>query len=391
MAVKWNIDLVRKYVEEHGDGDELVSDTYINSSSKLLFKCARCNHEYSTVWTSFHMGCRCQRCALEKLWNKSRKSKESVIRELEDSNYIIIDDFEYKNNESRINIKDSEGYKYNISFVNFISNVENEWKPKRFYKYNPHTIDNINNFLEKENSKCRVEGGTYSRFSAKTLIAKCDEGHLFNTSLSILWNCHGKGCPICAGKVVSEKNSLSSLFPELVAEWSYDKNECPPSSFSMGSNKKVFWICKNGHDDYLAAITNRVAGRGCPICGIEMRESKVATYLKKYCIEKYGIEDAIPEYKLVKNPKTNYFLKNDIYIKSLELHIEVMGGQHYIENSQFYHTKEQFEKQLYRDEIKRAEVRRLGHNYLEIDTRKIKRLKESSEILETYIENLASS
>ena len=42
-------------------------------------------------------------------------------------------------------------------------------------------------------------------------------------------------------------NSLATVHPELVAEWS-EENEIKPTEVSIGSHKKVIWKCKLGHE-----------------------------------------------------------------------------------------------------------------------------------------------
>ena len=54
----------------------------------------------------------------------------------------------------------------------------------------------------------------------------------------------------------------------LLKEWCYEKNNelnIFPEQVSYGSNKKVWWICPNGHI-YLSMINNRSKGVGCPYC-----------------------------------------------------------------------------------------------------------------------------
>ena len=55
-----------------------------------------------------------------------------------------------------------------------------------------------------------------------------------------------------------------SEIPYLVDEWS-DKNEFTPADYLTGSNKKVMWIGKCGHE-WIAKIADRVNGHGCPYC-----------------------------------------------------------------------------------------------------------------------------
>lgn len=59
--------------------------------------------------------------------------------------------------------------------------------------------------------------------------------------------------------------AFSEKHPELLSEWS-SRNEITPNQLSFGSNKKVWWIGKCGHE-WLACIQNRSRGNGCPYCG----------------------------------------------------------------------------------------------------------------------------
>ena len=65
----------------------------------------------------------------------------------------------------------------------------------------------------------------------------------------------------------SEKdNSLCLLYPNLALEWDYEKNgTLLPKDFSVGSKKRVWWICNFGHS-YFSSIVSRTKGRGCPVC-----------------------------------------------------------------------------------------------------------------------------
>ena len=63
-----------------------------------------------------------------------------------------------------------------------------------------------------------------------------------------------------------KKNSIKSLFPNLVSEWHPEKNrDLLPSKFTKGSDKKIWWLCPSGHE-YECAIHYRTSGRGCPYC-----------------------------------------------------------------------------------------------------------------------------
>ena len=53
---------------------------------------------------------------------------------------------------------------------------------------------------------------------------------------------------------------------QLMAEWDFEKNlEHSPYKIMLGSSKKIWWKCANGHE-WQATIGNRNYGYGCPYC-----------------------------------------------------------------------------------------------------------------------------
>ena len=52
----------------------------------------------------------------------------------------------------------------------------------------------------------------------------------------------------------------------MVKEWNYEKNKnLQPNKIFASSNKKIWWICSNGHE-WKATINSRNSGNGCPYC-----------------------------------------------------------------------------------------------------------------------------
>ena len=93
---------------------------------------------------------------------------------------------------------------------------------------------------------------------------KCPKGHSYQ---SYVYNrIKGVGCPFCSGKrIIKGFNDLRTLYPNLVQEWDFKRNEKDPSDYTKGSNKKVYWICPQGHN-FEAIIERRTSGGGCPYC-----------------------------------------------------------------------------------------------------------------------------
>lgn len=60
-------------------------------------------------------------------------------------------------------------------------------------------------------------------------------------------------------------NTLQSVHPELVSEWS-DKNlPLTSDKITFGSNKRVWWKGSCGHE-WQASVKARSGGEKCPIC-----------------------------------------------------------------------------------------------------------------------------
>jgi len=94
-------------------------------------------------------------------------------------------------------------------------------------------------------------------------LGKC--GHEWYASIAS--RTKGSGCQICSGRQVQTGvNDLATTNPNLVTEWNYYKNsELTPQMVVAGSDKKVWWLGKCGHE-WKTAVKERVRGRSCPIC-----------------------------------------------------------------------------------------------------------------------------
>ena len=101
--------------------------------------------------------------------------------------------------------------------------------------------------------------------ASKKVWWKCKYDHEWEALVSS--RTKGIGCPYCTNqKAISGENDLATKHPELIGEWHPTKNgELTPSMVTCGSGKKVWWICKNGHE-WPAYIKHRSNGVGCPFC-----------------------------------------------------------------------------------------------------------------------------
>ena len=74
------------------------------------------------------------------------------------------------------------------------------------------------------------------------------------------------------------------MFPEVLVFWDFQKNELSPYELCPHSNKKVWWICENGHS-YQKQVNAQIKTNSCPICKPRCR--------KVVCVETNTIYDSL--------------------------------------------------------------------------------------------------
>lgn len=77
----------------------------------------------------------------------------------------------------------------------------------------------------------------------------------------------GQGCSVCSGKqILAGFNDLETLRPDIAAQWHPTKNGAlQPSEIPKTYSKKVWWVCKNGHE-FESLANNRRTSSHCPVC-----------------------------------------------------------------------------------------------------------------------------
>ena len=141
-------------------------------------------------------------------------------------------------------------------------NLAREWHPERNLTFPPPS--------------------EVSPWSRKKVYWICDKGHEWEAVVKSRTN--GNGCPICAGRVVLPGfNDLATTHPSLVAEWNVARNaRLTACKVVAGSDRRVWWQCKNGHE-WRATISSRaLGGHGCPYCTEKRRIPGETDFATKY-------------------------------------------------------------------------------------------------------------
>ena len=156
--------------------------------------------------------------------------------------------------------------------------------------------------------------------SNKKYTWKCNNNHIWESKISNR-TLLSRGCPYCSNqKLLVGYNDFATLYPKLINEWDYEKNDIKPTEVMGGSRRKVWWKCEFGHS-YQATLNHRTSqdGTGCPICysgrQTSFAEQAVYFYIKQV------FPDAINRYKNIFDSR----FELDIYIPSYKTAIEYDG------------------------------------------------------------------
>lgn len=316
---------------------------------------------------------------------RTRSEVEKIVNNL---GYELLDEYfteEYKRHYRRVVIQDKFGYKYDLK----LTNVENTNKGISIvYISNPFTLSNISLWLkinDKDFELCKDNVYVGRKNKLKFYHPFCGE-YFYARWDSIL---RGTGCGVCEGMQIGKYNNLSYLRPDLIQEYLYSKKNKTPDELTIGSTESVYWRCsKCGHEWWASVQSRCISNHDCSKCMNEQKESKIAIKLKKYILEKYN---ATTEYKIIKNPKSKFWLPYDIYIYD-NIFIEIHGLQHYILSGWHKSTakrkgisaEEEFEYRKSLSLLKKNYAQTCGI-YIEIDLRKIKTIEDAIQYVESFL------
>ena len=148
----------------------------------------------------------------------------------------------------------------------------------------------------------------------------CDKGHAYQARIHHRTS-RNHGCPYCSNhQLLRGYNDLETHYPNIAKEWHPTKNGClTPKDIMFGSQKKVWWQCKHGHDFEVSVSTRTVHKSGCRTCWFlsnsSYPEQRVAYFVKQL------FPDTIQSYR----PSFLKGLELDMYIPSLNTAIEYDG------------------------------------------------------------------
>ncbi len=104
-------------------------------------------------------------------------------------------------------------------------------------------------------------------YSNRRVWWRCEKGHAYQACVGAR-SLSGSGCPYCAGrKVLPGFNDLATAQPKIAAQWHPTRNGALTAQMvTVGSHRKIWWQCAEGHVWKAVVYSRACAKCGCPVC-----------------------------------------------------------------------------------------------------------------------------
>ncbi|MFQ5687484.1 MAG: hypothetical protein ACE5GV_12585 [Candidatus Scalindua sp.] len=315
------IEEIQKVTEERGG--KCLSDTYVNSQTKLLWECAE-GHKWEAIPNSIKRGSWCPHCA-----GSAKCTIEEMQRIAEERGGKCLSDT-FVNLQTNLLWECAEGHQWEAASNNIKSGT---WCPVCGGTIKG-TIEEIQRIAEERGGDCLSE--RYK--NAQTLLEwRCAEGHVWKATPNSIKS--GTWCLICAGLA---KGTIEEM--QKVAEERGGK--CISSTY-VNSKTNLLWECTEGHQ-WKATPVNIKRGRWCPDCSSGLGERICREFFEQIFSKKFP--RSYPRWLV--NKRENQ-MELDGYCKSLALAFEHHGEQHYTTKGKFIKSEEDLRQRQEDDRIKR--------------------------------------
>jgi len=389
-----------------------LSPRYVfkGSSSKYLFNCNKCNHEFENCPSSINRGRWCIYCGNRKLcedinceicYNKSFASNEKS---------------KFWSNKNKLKPREvfkSSGSKFwfncdkcNHEFESSLNDINNDNTSCPFCSNPPKNlcsdttcIDCYNkSFASNEKSKYWSNKNTLKprevfKSSNYKFWFNCDCKHDFESILANIVK--GQWCPYCSNPPKSlcnneycehcHKNSFASH--DKSKYWS-NKNKIKPREVFKGSGNKFWFGCDSCNYEFESAINHVNNGKWCPLC-VNKTEQILFEKLK-------NIYNSIIYQYRVEWCKNKTYLPYDFCIPEYKIIIELDGPQHFRQIMNWKSPEEQHSIDKFKEEcannngysvirLLQEDVMNDTYDWVKVLCDAIEEIKSSNEITNIYL------
>ena len=308
-----------------------LEEVTLGSHRKIWWKCKK-GHEWEAVVNNRAKGSNCPYCSNRKVL--------SGFNDLASTNPTIANEWDYEKNKGllptvissgsnkKVWWKCSKGHEWQAAVVEravrgtgcpYCANQKVLIGFNDLATTNPAIASEWNYNKNQDLLPTMVSPG-----SLKRVWWRCSLGHEWKETI-VNRSTRGYGCPVCSGhKVLAGFNDLATRYPDVAAEWHPTKNaDTTPYEVSSASNRKVWWICRKGHEWQAKIGSRTLKGAGCPICNQEIKTSFPEQAILFYCRILTS----------AKSRNTDYGKEIDVYLPKYRTGIE--------HNGRYYHKDKQ--------------------------------------------------
>lgn len=319
----------------------LLSEVYINSTTKLKWKC-KYGHEFMMTSNCVQQNHWCPEC---------RKLSIDELREIAHSRNGRLLSTHYRNSKEKLEWQCSKEHKW-IANANHIK--QGEWCPYCCFDHIKLTIDEIRNLAIERGGKLLSNEYTNPRH---LLLWECRNNHQWYARVDQIK--YGKWCRYCHFETTRRPIAL-------LHNVAYERGGKLLSTEYHNGREYVLWECKDKHQ-WWAKTDAIIQGTWCPICKISHGERAVEEYFKKFTIT-YTREYSIPYFR--RKRYDFYFVLNNIHYL-----VEFDGQQHFHYDGYFNNKHERLQKRQKRDIIKTVIAWILGYRLIRIHYSQIKNIE----------------
>jgi hypothetical protein len=288
-------------------GGECLSAEYKNSTTKLHWQCSKRHEWMATPLSVKHQKSWCPVCG------GSHQLTLDTMRQFAEARGGKCLSSAYKNTKTKLRWRCADGHEWDAVASNVIN--QNSWCPKCAGKARL-TLDDLRKIAASRGGKCL---STVYENALTNLRWRCAKGHEWEATPSSIKN-GDTWCLICSGSAPLTLNDMKEL-----AESRGGK--CISETYT-NSQSKLHWKCGDGHEWFAPAVAIRNSGYWCPRCSGSRAEELIRRYFEL-------LFDEEPFPKCTAHPQlpspAGRKLTLDGHSERLNLAFEYQGEQHYID------------------------------------------------------------
>lgn len=182
-------------------------------------------------------------------------------------------------------------------------------------------IDNNSNIFEEYSDDNTTDTFNVSAKESKVKRLWYCKKHYYHWSETVYNRIRYPIAPCCSGKAVMNDNNFAVMFPELLKDWDYSKNELNQYKIKSQIHDIIFWKCHKCGNEWNTKLCsrtidfNRFGYCNCPKCSSK-HTSLAEQIIYRYCKNNY---------QNTQNRYTKTGVELDVHIPELKLAIEYDG------------------------------------------------------------------